>query len=256
MPLLAPQRLARTYAHPDDDPWERVQRYHRIQALPDDWGTDRVADELNADERDVRLWVARDVPPAAAQAVEVADERDWFADEWTPTTRALARITATTHACGTIDAETYRPSWGPAKPVVRAQLERDLVTVGTGFEQAVRQGAMPDETRPSEHAVVLGRALSTLDCPVGDGAEGARRSLPSFLADAPAEVRADWLAQFVRERGFEQEDTLERIVRVGRGRSYLERLADLVEAVTDESAIVNEGRVIVTAEAARALGLD
>lgn len=256
MPLLAPQRLARTYAHPDDDPWEAVERYRRIQALPAGWGAARVAAELNADERDVRPWVDGDDAPAAARAVVVADEQGWLAEEWTATTRALARLTATSHACGTIDAETFRPGWSPAKPVVRSRLERDLVTAGTGCEQAVRPGSKPDEIRPSTHASVLGRALSTLDCPVGEGTAQATGSLPAFLGDAPAEVRADWLAQFVRERSFENGDALERTVRASHGRGYLERLADLVEAVTDESAIVSDGRVTLGAEAVRALELD
>lgn len=126
--------------------------------------------------------------PDSARAVEFGEEHGWFDDGWTPTTRALGRMTAAIFACGSLERQWCRPSWTPTDPLVQQTIQQDLATVGTGWKIVRRDGTKPDETQPAEKASPLGRALHVLGYPMGDKNRDSARALPPFLEDAPAPV--------------------------------------------------------------------
>lgn len=253
--MLTQQQLARTYSHPSKDPWEAVELYRESQRYPDDWGAQRVASKMGVSRSEVRAWVDGDGMPDAARAVEFAEAHGWFDDGWTPATRALARLTAAVFACGSIEKQWCRPSWTPTDPLMKQTIQQDLDTLGTGWKTIQREGTKPDEIQPVEKASPLGRALHVLGCPIGYKNSISARALPSFLENAPAPVRTEWVELFVRERGTRHEGKATRTIQASRSRQYLDGIAQLVEDVTNESATASDDRVTISADAVRALGL-
>ena len=255
MPILEPERLARTYQYPSKDPWDAVQLYREATKFPDNWGSQRVPTRLGVSRGEIRAWVDGDGMPDAARAIEFGEANGWFDDEWSPSTKALARLTAITLACGSIVQENYRPSWGPNDPVVVDQLERDLDAVGVGVKHVRRDGSKPDEVLPAKKASPLRRALHVLGCPLGFKNVDSARALPTFLDDAPAPVRMGWVELYVRERSTILDGKSTRTIQANRGRDYLDGIAALVEDVTGESATSSDRGVTISADAVRALGL-
>lgn len=255
MRLLSPQALARTYNHPSKDPWEAVELYREATKYPDNWGAQRVATDMGVGRGEIRAWVDGDGMPDAARAIEFGEKHGWFDEGWSPTTKALARLTAITIACGSVVAQNFRPSWTPTDPVVQTQLEDDLDTVGTGVKLVRREGSKPDEYHPAKKASVLGRTLHVLGCPTGHKNASSTRSLPPFLSDSPTPVRTEWVELFVRDRGTKYPTKDTRSIQASRGRDYFDDLAELIHDVTGEKASASDDRVTISAAACRALGL-
>jgi len=196
MPLLSPAALAKTYNPPTErNAWEQVQLYRQTQRYPDDWGAARVASAINSNDdvpydnlarSNIRAWVDGDGMPDAARAVTVAERLGWFAEEWTPTTRALAQLVAGVFACGSIDREAWAVGWSPDSTLGRETIETTLQTVGVGA-QFIERGSTSqgDEVRPRKHTSILGRALSVAGAPVGDKTADTVTGLPEWLATAP-----------------------------------------------------------------------
>jgi len=264
MPLLSPQALARTYSPPNGrDGWEQVQLYQQTQRYPEDWGGARVASAINVDDEqpfenisrsNVRAWVEGDAMPDAARAVEVANDLGWLADEWTPTTRALAQLVGGVFACGSIRREGWVPGW--AVETKRADLETALVQVGVGSVWVERDSdSQGDELRAGKHASILGRALVAAGAPVGDKTASSVDGLPNWLPDAPPSVRASFAELLVAERGSERPGKATLAIQANRSRQYFEDIRELLEDVTGESVTASDAGVTISADAVRALGL-
>ena len=264
MPLLSPQTLARTYSPPTDrDGWEQVQLYRQTQRYPEDWGGARVASAINADDEqpfenllrsNIRAWVEGDGKPDAARAVDVAGDLGWFADEWTPTTRALAQLVAGVFACGSIRREGWAPSWSAENK--QAELEAALDQIGVGYRWVQRETASQgDELRPAKHGSILGRVLVAAGAPMGDKTADTVVGLPEWLDTAPPSVRASFAEVLVAERGSERGNKATLAIQANRSRQYFEDVRELLEDVTGERVTASDAGVTISADAVRALGL-
>lgn len=266
MPLLSQQALARTYSpSPGVDAWEVVQLYRQTLRYPPGWGGHRVASEINNDDElpfenvkrsNIRAWVERGGTPDAARAVNVAEDLGWFADEWTPTVRALVELVAGVFSCGSVSESDFRASWTPSDPIVEATLETALNRVGARVNHVPRESSsQADELRAREHPSILGRALMAAGAPVGDKNVDSVGGLPDWLTDAPPPVRASVAEILVRERGVVQPDRATRQIQSSRSREYFEDVRQLLRDVTGESVTASDAGVTISAEAVRALGL-
>ncbi|WP_373189965.1 hypothetical protein [Halolamina sp.] len=264
MPLLSPESLARTYNPPiERDVWNHVQLYRQTQRYPDDWGGARVSSAINTDDEqpfeglsrsNVRAWVDGDGMPDAARAVEVADGLGWLANEWTPTTRALAQLVAGIFACGSVDRRGWLPGWAVER--VSSELEAALDQVGVGHQWVAREtNSQADELRPAAHGSILGRALVVAGVSVGDKTAATVRSLPDWLDGAPPSVRASFAELLVAERGSERPGKATLAIQANRSRQYFEDVRGLLEDVTGESVTASDAGVTISADAVRALGL-
>jgi len=264
MPLLSPADLALTYSPPAErDGWEQVQLYRQTQRYPDNWGGQRVASAINADDKqpfenitrsNIRVWVEGDGMPDAARAVEVAEKLGWLATEWTPTTRALAQLVAGVFACGSINQQGWVPGW--AVQTQRAELEAALIAVGVGSHWVARDSnSQANELRPAKHRSILGRALVAAGAPVGDKTADSVRGLPEWLDEAPPSVRASFAELLVAERGAVRPNRATLAIQANRSRQYFEDVRELLEDVTGESVTASDAGVTISADAVRALGL-
>jgi len=264
MPLLSPQALARTYSPPTNrDPWEHVQLYRQTQRYPDDWGGVRIASAINADDEqpfetlsrgNIRAWVEGDGMPDAARAVEVAENLGWLADEWTPTTRALAQLVAGIFACGSINREGWVPGW--AVEETRAEMESALTAIGVGYRWVQRDSdSQGDELRPATHGSILGRALAAAGAPVGDKTAKNVDGLPDWLEYAPPSVRASFAELLAGERGSKRPGRATLAIQANRSRQYFEDVRELLEDVTGQPVTASDAGVTISADAVRALGL-
>jgi len=264
MPLLSPEALAQTYSPPiERDGWEQVQLYRQTQRYPDDWGGARVASAINADDEqpfetisrsNVRAWVEGDGKPDAARAVEFAEKLGWFADGWTPATRALAQLVAGIFACGSIDQDGWVPGW--AVEEARTDIESWLEQVGVGYRWVARENrGQADEIRPAKYASVLGRALVAAGAPTGDKTPETVKGLPDWVDDAPPSVRASFAELLVRERATVYPDKTTRRIVGSRTTQYFEDVRELLEDVTGERVTASDAGVTISADAVRALGL-
>jgi len=270
MPFLSPEALARTYNPPTErDPWEQVQLYRQTQRYPDGWGAARVATAINADEDqpfeglsrgNLRAWVEEDGMPDAARAVAVADELGWTAEEWTPTTRAVADLVGGIYACGSIDRTGWVPGWSPDSTVGSQTIEAALERIGVGVRRVEREPKADgddraDERRPQQHGSILGRALHAAGAPVGDKTAATVTGLPDWLDTAPPSVRGSFAELLVRERAIVFDGKATRRIQSSRPASYYQEVASLIEDVTGESVTASHSGVTISADAVRALGL-
>ena len=258
---ITPHTLARTYDHPSKDPWEAVQLYELAMTYPDNWGAQRVATAINTDpdtpfrgvtRSEIRTWVDDDGMPDAARAVATARAHGWMASEWTPTTRALARLTVGNYACGSITTKTYAPSWSPDDPDTEAQLTAALTQVGCGYRHISRTArAQGDEYRPARHGTHLGRALVVAGVPIGDKNAATVTGLPAWVADAPAPLRTTLAQLIVRERSVTQHGKATRRIQTDRDQQYCADVAALLAAVSGEQVTASATGVTISAAAAR-----
>lgn len=119
------------------------------------------------------------------------------------------------------------------------------------------RGAEPGraaEYRPADDASVLGRVLSLLGAPVGPKNAAGPLTLPAYLTDAPEPIRLEFVAVYLQNRGHRYEEKATIHFREDRSPEYLDELAALIATVSGERVTVSERNVIVSADAARALG--
>jgi len=255
MPLVDAKSLARTYDPPNRvDPWDSVELYRESQTYPDNWGSRKVAGRMDVSRGEISRWVDGDSKPDAVHAIEFAERKGWFEEEWTETTIALAELAISIFAFGSIDEESTLPTWARTQLDNEAVVEDALETVGTGYRHIENDGA-PDQIRPANGSSYLGRALSVMGAPVGHKNDETVRQLPDWVDDAPPEARRTFALLLVRGRGYKSDRRDTRFIKTRRGRQYFFDVADLIEDVTGEPANVTEQGVSVTADAVRELGL-
>ncbi|KPN31105.1 hypothetical protein SY89_01847 [Halolamina pelagica] len=255
MQLLDQKSLARTYDPPNRvDPWDGVELYRESQTYPDNWGSRKVARRMDVSRGEISRWVDGDSKPDAVHAIEFARDHGWLAEEWTPTTIALAELAVSIFAFGSIETDTLLPTWARTQPDNEAVVEAALEQVGTGY-RSVPNGEETAQIRPTDGASYLGRALSVINAPVGHKNDETVRQLPNWVDDAPDEARETFALLLVRGRGYETDRRDTRFIKTRRSRQYFFDVADLIEEVTGESANVFEQGVTVSADAVRELGL-
>jgi len=228
-----------------------------------DWGASRVASDINADGRndfegisrdEIRAWVDGDGMPDAARAITVAEDLGWLANEWTPTTRALAQLVAGVFACGSVTEVGWVPGW--AVTSVRSELETALEQIGVGHQWVARDtSSQADELRPANHVSILGRALVVAGVPVGGKTVSTVHGLPDWLDNAPPSVRASFAELLVSERGSKRPGKATMAIQANRSRQYFNDVRDLIEDVTGKSVTASDSGVTISAAAVRALGL-
>ncbi len=265
MPLVDADALTRTYDHPSKEPVAAVELYREATSKPENWGSQRVASAINSDQSnefegvsrsEVRAWVDGDSKPDAARAVDVARDFGWMADEWTDTGRALAELVVGVYAFGSMIERDYVPTWSPDNPDNESTIERALEVVGVGYQHVDRDGpGKGDEIKPANHGTRLGRALVVAGAPVGDKTSDSVRGLPAWIDDAPRDVQKDLAQLFVRGRGSRRRGKATQQIQADRPKQYFDDVAQLIEAVTGETATASDAGVTISADAVRELGL-
>jgi len=248
-PLVAEHELARPYETPSyADPADAVDDYRRVMSHSSrhpNKGSSAVASTFDLPRGRVRPWLDGGAPDAV-RGLETAREYGWLETSYgEPVFEGLNRLVANVFSAGSIAAQNYAPSFaltnGDDSHVFDA-----LKLAGIEYTVVGDRDGRADEARPTDDGTVLGRVLSVLGAPVGPKAE-QRLSLPDYLADAPTDVRAQFVRAYLENRAHEHNNILK--LREERNRSYLDSLAALIEDVADGSVTVSEKNLIISKQA-------
>ncbi|WP_049982015.1 hypothetical protein [Halorubrum sp. BV1] len=247
------QALARTYSDREySDPWQKVLDYCRVReyaAEHPDHGRTRVGNALDLPPSRVRGWLDGGMPDPV-RGIQTAIDHGWLDPDET-TTAAFVDLLAHVLAGGSIN-DTFVPAITVDDSVttdeVRAVFEALGVDVLTRNAEVDNRAT---EVVPAADASVLGRCLVAIGAPVGK--KVGLDSFPQIVWDAPKPVRESFARIYVSHRALTYETKDTRVIQEDRSRAYLCDLRDVVAEVTGEPVSVGDGRVTVSAAAARRL---
>ncbi len=239
LPLVDAETLAATYSEKMRD---LLDEYRSFEAT-DGYYTN-VARELAIPAGRARRW-DEGAQPQIVPVIERCAERGWFDAEWTSVVEAIADLAVCVHAGGSIP-DGFTPAWTASDEVgscVRDALDR----TGVGVKE--RNGQLS----PGEDGAVLGRTLVA----AGGVYDGWPDSLPDWLFEGSSEQQRRWVRLLVAGRGkaWKQRSPSRNYSLTSAPQSYLVDVARLVEHVTGEEVHVREGRLTISADAVRELGL-
>ena len=256
IPNLSPKALARTYSSPTHaDPWEAVEDYQQyldVAARNPDSGSAALASKLEMPRGRIRSWQDGSKPDPA-RAVEVAEECGWFRDANSDEFGALNQLVAWIFSGGSISQPHFAPHFA-VDDETEDRATGAIETLGLDWRRdRADEPSRATEIIPTDHASVLGRALSVLGAPVGPKNDRTDLSLPEYLDDAPDGIRAEFVDVYLRNRAQSHENKNILTLREERSDRYLQELAALVEDTAGEPVTVSDKNVILSTAAADAL---
>lgn len=240
------RRFARTYGGPESrDGWTRVREYRRVRAFVSrnpELGSSAVASALDLPRSRIRAWVDRDGRPDPVRGLETATAHGWLDRAFeTATARALNVLVAWVFSGGSVSDGSYVPSFTFGDALTRETLRTALgvLDLDTRTERD-DDGARATELVPAEDASILGRALVAWGAPVGSKNERTALSLPTYLPDAPEQVRLDFARTYILNRGHVRSDRMTFPVQVTEYRSpeYRDQVIQLFRDVAEEPSAV------------------
>ncbi len=204
-----------------------------------------VARKLNINMGKAQMWENGSVPNLVTGVSYIRD-LGWFAEEWTESTKGLAKLVIGLHVAGAMKS-SYTPYW---RIDGLEEMYRDAFSAA-GVDVVTDGG----EVHPAEQAGPIGRALWVAGAPQGTGAN--RQRLPLWLADAPDDVLKDCARILVITRSYQNRpETDMRMMNLRRERSWYRDVAALLELATGHSTPPwDGGGIAIPADAVRELGL-
>ena len=256
--LVTERALARTYdGGYYTDGWTAVEQYQRAVAYArrNDAGSGATASALELPRSRIRSWVDGDGKPDPVRAIDTALEYGWLDCDYSdPEFSGLNTLVANVFSSGSITRRDYRPSFALNHHGDHSHVIDALELANVSYRVISDRDGRTDEVRPAEDSPILGRVLSVLDAPVGPKAD-QHLTLPAYLEDAPADVKETFVYAYLENRAVDHDakDTLTILEK--RNRSYLESLAELIESVAGERVELGEKNIVISADAARSLGI-
>ena len=247
------QALARTYSDREyPDPWQKVLDYRRVREYAAEHpkhGRTRVGNALDLPPGRVRGWLNGSTPDSV-RGIQTAIDHGWL-DPDEATTAAFVDLLAHVLAGGSIN-DTFVPAITVDDSVTTDEVRSVFEALGIGI--LTRNSDVDNratEVVPAADASVLGRCLVAIGAPVGEKA--GLGSFPQIVWDVPKPVRESFAGIYVSHRALTYETKDTRVIQEERSRAYLDALRDVLADVTGEPVSVGDGRVTVSAAAARRL---
>ena len=247
------QDLARTYSDREyPDPWQKIVDYRRVReyaAEHPDHGRTRAGNSLDLPPSRVRGWLNGGMPDSV-RGIQTAIDHGWLDPDGT-TTAAFVDLLAHVLAGGSIN-DTFVPAITVDDSVAIEEVRSVFEALGVGI---LTRNAEVDnratEVVPATDASVLGRCLVAIGAPIGEKA--GLDVFPQIVWDVPKSTRESFARIYVGHRALTYETKDTRVIQEDRSRAYLCDLRDVLTAVTGEPVSVGDGRVTVSAAAARRL---
>lgn len=228
-----------------DDARQRYYEFRAFEIENESSYYTNVARELDINIGKASMWENGSIPNLV-EGVRYIRDLGWFADEWTETTRAVAKLVIGLHVGGAM-TNSFAPYWriDALEEMFRAAFD------DAGVEVAVDDG----QVRPTEHGGPIGRALWVAGAPQGN--DSNRDRLPLWLAHAPDDVQKDCARILVITRSHQNRpETDMRMMNLSREESWYRDVSALLELATGHSTPPWEGGgITIPADAVRALGL-
>lgn len=251
--IFAARDLARTYSDREyPDPWQKVLDYRRVRAYAADHpehGRTRVGNALDLPPGRVRGWL-NDGMPDPVRGIQTAIDHGWL-DPDEAITAAFVDLLAHVLAGGSIN-DRFVPAIAVDDSVTIGEVRSvfNSLNVDT-LTRNVEVDNRATELIPAADASVLGRCLVAIGAPVGEKA--GLDSFPQIVWEVPKPVRESFAQIYVAHRALRYETKDTRMIQEDRSRAYLDDLRDVLADVTDEPVSVGDGRVTISAAAARRL---
>jgi len=224
------------------------QRYYEFRAFEIENSSNyytNVARKLDINIGKAQMWENGSIPNPV-EGVRYISDLGWFADEWTDTTRAAAKLVIGLHVTGAM-TNSFAPYWrmDALEEMYRAAFD------DAGVEIEVDDG----EAHPTERGGPIGRALWVAGAPQGNDANRSR--LPLWLAHAPDDLVKDCARILVLTRSHQNRpETDMRMMNLRREESWYRDVSALLELATGHSTPPwDGGGITIPADAVRALGL-
>jgi len=253
------EAFAGTYNTPGyADPMESVDDYRRYQRewATSELGSAAISTRMELPRGRIRSWEDGSKPDVV-NGIETALERQWLEQPLdSDSFAALNRLVAGVFSGGSINTETYEPSFSAPDEWVDQQLRADLETLGAGCRVAMSNSGNVEELRPESDASVLGRVLVALGSPQGPKAETARR-LPAYLygESSTNRIRREFVRVYVANRGVRVEDKGFVQIQEERSDRYREALAALLQSVVGVDVRCGQRAIRFDDEGVAKLGL-
>jgi hypothetical protein len=227
-----------TYSNPDDlHPLRKIEQYERVRAFREhnpDAGRNTIGDTLDIPRGRVHGWVYNSTKPTGYEAYQTATDRGWLDLDWErdPFT-GLNELVAWVFAGGNV-SDSYTPVFNvdtETESVCAAALEKASIDDYTVTESNPDGEKSAPIIRVHTPQAVLGRLLVALGAPQGAKAT-QQYGLPCYLGVAPEEVREQFAAIYLLNRGVRNADRERIVVREERSVAYLEALAGFFRSLT------------------------
>lgn len=255
--LISEESLAHTYnGGAYSDAWEVVQQYRDVtkhQSYHPNKGSSAIASALDLPRSRIRTWTDGGAPDVV-RGIETARDYGWIENTYEDSTfTGLNSLVANVFSGGSIAEQYYRPSFALNARGHDSHIFDALELVDVEYDVVEDREGRADEVRPTTDATVLGRVLVSLGAPIGPKT-GQHLTLPEYLDDAPRETRETFVVCYLENRGIEHEQKATLTIQEDRNQTYIEELARLIRSVSDGPVTVGEGRITISADAARSLG--
>lgn len=260
--LASSQAFVRTYnPRSHDDPWDLVEEYRRVvryAAEHPSLSGGALSRRLNVPRSRIRGWILDDDPsrPDCVRGLHVAQRMRWVdVSSETDTFRGLNVLVASIFSGGSIDTHAFKPTFTVGKCQDLDRIAWALEWVGVDYE-LVRESESnrATEVLPAEHRGILGRVLVVLGAPQGKKVD-QRLRLPDYLSMVGNNHRRAFAVTYLENRGqtYAGKETV--TFREVRDERYLDELAGFLSDVAGEPVRRNGRNIVVSAPAARALGV-
>jgi len=256
--LVTERQFARTYDGGDyDDAWAAVQQYRRAITYHRDHpeaGTAKVMRVSGAPRNSVVSWINDGATPLVVQGLHTAYDYNILEIDYSDIT-PLNVLVAASLSSGTIDARNHQPMF-TVDSLENSLVVNSLELVGVGYQELETGTGEAPNIAPADDAAVLGRVLEALGVPIGGKTDANELALPPYLEDAPIAIRRQFVDIYLENRGQPKADSDGLAIKEDRTQAYQEQLASLIESVAGESVTVADSGIMVSADAARALGFE
>ncbi|SDM47038.1 hypothetical protein SAMN04487949_1772 [Halogranum gelatinilyticum] len=256
--IATEQDLARTYKTPGyADPYDCVEDYRRVMRYASkhpNKGSQAVSTRVDLPRSRIRPWMDG-AKPDAVRGIDAAVGREWLPLEADSRMFGpMVELVAWVFSGGSIN-DRWVPHFSTNAREEQSVIRRTLEEVGVSAKIVERGTGRATEVVPGQDASVLGRLLHVLGAPIGVKNSDTKLTLPIWLPSASTGVRRRFAEVYLQNRGhqFEDKDTV--TFRESRCEQYLSELANFLADVADAPVRVNGSNVVVSAEAARNLGV-
>jgi hypothetical protein len=241
-----------------DDPIEAVKQYRKVREYheqnPDD-GSTLVSRVFDLPRGRVHGWL-EDGRPDQVKAIEFGEQYGWFDGTWEDAIGiAFNVLVAAIFSGGSIGKRDLVPRFTFGKGFEN-EISTALEHVAGGYSIAQDvEGRETYEVVPKDGQAPVARALIALGAPIGPKNSDAEMSLPSYLYQAPKDIKRSFLRIYIGLRYVNPPDSDYLIVREDRPEKFLDELTEFLnQQVSGE--VYRKSSIVIPYDVASELNIE
>ena len=259
--FVQPSAFVRTYDPPIAvDPWTFTRRYQAASSIVnshEDVSPSTVSHRVKLPESAIERWFFGDEhsAPQLIEELELAKKLGWIGIS--PTTKAFRGfnvLVSSAYALGNISAESFESRFAVRSTHDIDRVAWAITRIGIKYRMArSSEEARARELIPTEHGRILGRVLVTLGAPTDDDIAGSE-TLPDYLSRVSREHQLAFAKTFLESHP--RAVAANKAIRIQESRTadFLDDLTRFLEEVSGGTVTRQEQDIVVSADAALALG--